>query len=160
MKQENHESLVAVHTLGLLIKEESNQTNFEEQNLKFKTTLQHKSKRNKGITLIALVVTIVVLLILAAITITFVLGDNGILKTAEDAGYKTGRAEFIEKAKMEVTSKQIENLGSLTQGELTEILEKYGTISSSGKESILDETITSIDEKYEVIVKEIWAGML
>ena len=33
-------------------------------------------KENKGITLVALVVTIVVLLILAGITITYVMGDN------------------------------------------------------------------------------------
>ncbi len=45
-----------------------------------------------GITLIALVVTIVVLLILASVSITVVFGDNGILQLAKEAGEKTNEA--------------------------------------------------------------------
>ena len=45
-----------------------------------------------GITLIALVVTIVVLLILASVSITVVFGDNGILQLAKEAGDKTNEA--------------------------------------------------------------------
>lgn len=41
-------------------------------------------KNNKGITLIALVITIVVMLILAAVTISLVLGENGVVTTAEE----------------------------------------------------------------------------
>ena len=40
-------------------------------------------RNERGITLIALVVTIVVLLILAGVTITYALGDNGIFGTAK-----------------------------------------------------------------------------
>ena len=50
--------------------------------------MKHKEKRiqeNKGITLIALVVTIVVLIILATVSINAVFGDNGIIKKAERA---------------------------------------------------------------------------
>ena len=42
-------------------------------------------KRNKGITLIALVVTIVVLLILAGISISMLGGENGIITKAQEA---------------------------------------------------------------------------
>ena len=42
-------------------------------------------KKNKGITLVALVVTIVVLLILAGVSINLVLGNNGIIARAKDA---------------------------------------------------------------------------
>ena len=42
-------------------------------------------KKNKGITLVALVVTIVVLLILAGVSINLVLGNNGIIAKAKDA---------------------------------------------------------------------------
>ena len=38
-----------------------------------------KSKNNKGITLVALVITIIVLLILAGVTLSMVLGPNGII---------------------------------------------------------------------------------
>ncbi len=49
--------------------------------------------KNEGITLIALVVTIVVLLILAGITINMVLGENGIISQAKLAAEKTKEAE-------------------------------------------------------------------
>ena len=44
-------------------------------------------KNNKGITLIALVVTIIVLLILAGVSIAMLTGDNGILTKAKEASY-------------------------------------------------------------------------
>ena len=50
--------------------------------------MEHKEKKrqeNKGITLIALVVTIVVLIILATVSINAVLGQNGIIKKAKQA---------------------------------------------------------------------------
>ena len=50
--------------------------------------MEHKEKKrqeNKGITLIALVVTITVLMILATVSINAVLGDNGIIKKAKQA---------------------------------------------------------------------------
>ena len=43
-------------------------------------------RKNKGITLIALVITIIILLILAAITINLTVGQRGILRRAEEAG--------------------------------------------------------------------------
>ena len=51
-------------------------------------------KNNKGITLVALVVTIVVLLILAGVSINLVLGNNGIIAKAQEA--KTKQAEASE----------------------------------------------------------------
>ena len=42
-------------------------------------------KNNKGITLIALVITIIVLLILAGITIAMLTGDNGLLTKSQTA---------------------------------------------------------------------------
>ena len=49
-------------------------------------------KNNKGITLVALVVTIVVLLILAGVSINLVLGNNGIIAKAKDAQRKSAEA--------------------------------------------------------------------
>ena len=50
--------------------------------------------QNKGITLIALVVTIVVLLILAGITINLVFSENGIIAKAREAAEKTNEAMY------------------------------------------------------------------
>ena len=48
--------------------------------------------KNKGITLIALVVTIVILLILAGVSINLVLGPNGLITKAQEAAQKTNQA--------------------------------------------------------------------
>ena len=63
-------------------------------------------KKKDGITLIALVITIIVLLILAGITISFVLGDNGIIAKARKASIVTRRASVIEKLNEYKTEKR------------------------------------------------------
>ena len=50
-------------------------------------------KENKGITLVALVVTIVVLLILSGITINMTIGENGIITKAQETARKTNQIE-------------------------------------------------------------------
>ncbi len=54
-------------------------------------------RNQKGITLIALVITIIVLLILAGVSIAMLTGQNGILTQANSAKSDTSRAEAIEK---------------------------------------------------------------
>ena len=62
--------------------------------------LRNTLRRNKGITLIALVVTIIVLLILAGISISMLTGQNGILNRAAEAKEKTGIAQEDESQKL------------------------------------------------------------
>ena len=64
--------------------------------------MRFKTKEAKGITLIALVITIIVLLILAGVTIATLTGDNGILNQAGKAKDKTTEAESIERVQVEV----------------------------------------------------------
>ena len=54
-------------------------------------------KNNKGITLIALVITIIVLLILAGVSIAMLTGNNGILTQASTAQKNTDKQNAIEK---------------------------------------------------------------
>ena len=63
--------------------------------------LRNTLRRNKGITLIALVVTIIVLLILAGISIAMLTGQNGILNRAAEAKEKTGVAQEDESQKLQ-----------------------------------------------------------
>ena len=81
-------------------------------------------KYQKGITLIALVVTIIVLLILAGVTLAFVSGENGILKRATDAVEVNEKATAEEEANLlradlvtqyyqEKYVEQNENLGTM-----------------------------------------------
>lgn len=59
-------------------------------------------KSQKGITLIALVITIIVLLILAGVTIAMLTGENGILTKAKTADTDTKNAEAAERINMEL----------------------------------------------------------
>lgn len=59
-------------------------------------------KNERGITLVALVVTIVVLLILAGITIMYVMSDNGVFGQARRAGSETDKAAVQEAVMMAV----------------------------------------------------------
>lgn len=68
-----------------------------------------KTKENKGITLIALVLTIIVLLILTGISISMLSGENGILNRAQEAKEKTEIASQTEKVRLAV-------LATYTQG--------------------------------------------
>ena len=61
-------------------------------------------KNNKGITLIALVITIIVLLILAGVSIAMLTGDNGILTQATKAKTDTNTAEIVERINMELNA--------------------------------------------------------
>ena len=60
-----------------------------------------KKLRNKGITLIALVITIIVLLILAGVSIAMLTGENGILTQAQNAKKETERAKIIEEVRLQ-----------------------------------------------------------
>mgnify|MGYP005774874153 CR=1 FL=1 len=65
---------------------------------------------NKGITLIALVITIIVLLILAGVTINLTLGENGIFRTAEQAGRNYTQAQEQELAGLANFENTINNI--------------------------------------------------
>ena len=65
-------------------------------------------KKNKGITLVALVVTIVVLLILAGVSINLVLGNNGIIAKAKEAQRKTAEASQNDLIGMNELAQQLE----------------------------------------------------
>ena len=65
--------------------------------------------REKGITLIALVITIIVLIILAGISIQLLLGENGIITKAKKSKEVTEISAVEEKAQLIYADKQIEN---------------------------------------------------
>ncbi len=80
-----------------------------------------------GITLIALVVTIVVLLILASVSITVVFGDNGILQLAKEAGEKTNEAVKSDKENIGYMTSYIKSL-SWDSSKVTAVTTKDGGI--------------------------------
>ena len=63
--------------------------------------MKNRVKKNRGITLIALVVTVIVLLVLAGVSISMLTGQNGILTRAAEAKTKTENSEKQENEKMQ-----------------------------------------------------------
>ena len=88
-----------------------------------------KGSKQSGITLVALVVTVVVLLILAGVSIRLVLDNNGIITRAGDARDKTYIAAIEETKAMWTTER---NLGSTTDS-LAEYLYNKGVITEDEK---------------------------
>ena len=113
-------------------------------------------KKDSGITLIALVITIIVLLILVGVAINAIVGDNGVITQSKQASQKTVGAnekqaldlalnslytEFMSDVWMEDTTSEIEDW--VTLGKLAEELEKSGyelSIDGVNKISTSDET--------------------
>ena len=75
---------------------------------------KNKIKNEKAITLIALIVTIIVLLILAGVSIAVLTGDNSILRRSSEAKVTTKIAEIEEQANLIYTSELITKLKAPT----------------------------------------------
>ena len=86
--------------------------------------MKEKINERKGITLIALVITIIVLLILAGISISMLSGDNSILSRAREARDKTQETQKDEEVKIAVLGSYGNN-GSL---DITKLLENLNGI--------------------------------
>ena len=72
---------------------------YYEKNLKTK-----KTEYREGITLIALVITIIILLILASVAIQLAFGEQGLIKKSKDGEKLNTYAELIERSKAEIAS--------------------------------------------------------
>ncbi len=85
----------------------------------------NQKEAQKGITLIALVITIIVLLILAGVSIAMLTGQNGILTQAQNAKTTTANKSAEEKVKLAVMGARADD-GTLTVGKLRTELANYG----------------------------------
>lgn len=79
------------------------------QKLKLRLEHKHNSVKNHGITLIALVVTIIVLLIIAGVAISTVFSENGLLERTKKTAFVSQMKKYMEEATMYVSGEQIEN---------------------------------------------------
>ena len=106
---------------------------------------------NKGITLIALVITIIVLLILAGVTIITLTGDNGILTKSDEASDNTKRSNIVELVKLAVAT-SIREDGKIDIEKLNDELQKIEGEKEGIPISSLPATI--IIDGYEVYISE------
>lgn len=69
-------------------------------------------RSQKGITLVALVVTIIVLLILAGVTMALVLGNDGIFGKANTAKDETAKSDFLSSVKLSMLNIKVNAYGN------------------------------------------------
>ena len=117
-------------------------------------------KSTKGITLIALVVTIIILLLLAGISIAMLTGNNGVLTQAKSAKENTRVGEVQEKVKLAAQAALTANLGNGIEKE--KFQEELNNMFTQGEQVGLeyDETnkkYTVTVDKYEVEVSNMGA---
>ncbi len=116
---------------------------------------------SKGITLIALVITIIVLLILAGVSIAMLTGDNGLLTKATESKTSTAKSEVAERVNMELNAQMtnamsenkfdsknsIENSLGLTSGKIGDY-----TITVTVTDSTENPGKYGIDAKVEIAI--------
>ena len=113
-------------------------------------------KENRGITLIALVVSIIVLLILAGVSISMLTGQNGILKRATEANNTTEVASEKEGIQMAVTTSQMSSANYTSikkdglQSELNSYFGKEKTTLEDNKDGSYTVTMNNSKRKYTI----------
>ena len=95
-----------------------------------KQKFKKMAKERRGVTLIALVITIIVLLILAGVTIAMLTGENGIISKAMQAKTKTEDSKETEEAGL----KKIENYINGKSAEAGVVIQDLKSIKSDGTE--------------------------
>ena len=120
--------------------------------------MKEKQLRNqRGITLIALVVTIIVLIVLAGIAISMTVGDSGIFTKAKEAKRLQITAEAKEKIGTEILAAQVEAIErneELEQAQVEDIISKYGTLQDD------KDTIILNDNGYDIKLSDIYQGTI
>ena len=109
-------------------------------------------KKEKGITLIALVITIIVLLILAGVTYNLTIGDRGIFSKAKQAKEEYETESLKEEIRLALLDKQLELSRELTEGEIKGLLGKYGDVEETDGKITLKPSGTTYEIAYEDIV--------
>lgn len=119
-------------------------------------------RRKEGITLIALVVTIIIILILAGISLNLVLGDSGIVTKAKEAKYETRKALATERVEIEVAGSygeegkiEINTLNSNLKNHIKELTYKGKELAEGNyiTEEELEEGIYVNVDGFDILIK-------
>ncbi len=121
-----------------------------KRNIKISNTGQ------RGITLIALTITIIVMLILTGVTMSLMLGENGIFKTAQKAKEEYKIAEITEKLHLAKIPVQIDNMGMTVLDKYLEEIIKQGIITQEDIEETGDENsrYITVEGEYVYLIEE------
>ncbi len=114
-----------------------------------------QEKTSKGITLIALVITIIILLILAGISIATLTGENGLLNKSQVAKEETIKAQLKEELELEISNISAEKMlqgKKIERNDLKELTTIGATIETVGlpAEGEYKDYSFEVDENYKV----------
>ena len=113
-------------------------------------------KSQKGVTLVALVVTIIVLIILAGISINFILGDNGLITIAKKARENTELAKTEEETHLNELYTQLESNEISSSGNTYDSITKLAEFKRKIAEAITNEKVeTTSDATVDTMVENI-----
>ena len=119
----------------------------KEKNLKNKEEIKKKLKKQQGITLVALVVTIVILLILASISIGALTGDKGIIDETHTAKENTEIASWEEQIDLAIIDAENKHRNP-SMGDIKEELKNKGVIKDDSQVDDKTGTITTNEPSY------------
>ena len=109
-----------------------------------------KILKERGITLVALVITIIVLLILAGVTLSLVLGDNGVVTKADEAKTTSNQKEVEEQLKLKVQEYLTNNEGEFNRAGFLSTLTEF---TNNGDNTVTKDGVTlSVGENGQVAI--------
>ena len=108
----------------------------------------------KGITLVTLTVTIIILSILSGITLSMVIDKNSILNISERKSEETDKRMIVEEIKIELLEKQKQNAGNeLSTSQIENVLTDYGTIHYQNEDLY---TLEPFEKDYNILIDELY----
>ena len=114
-----------------------------------------RNRQNSGITLIALVITIVVLLILAAVSIGMLTGENGLITRAQDAAEETRGASVEEERDLWKANQYLDEYASSSSESLQALIDRLvdqGLLKENEKDQILGNEEKGIEATGQVTI--------
>ena len=139
--------------------------NINNNEIKFIYSQEKEKREQKGITLVALVITIIVLLILSGITIQSIT-HTGIFDNAKQAELQNKRAQIIEYLKLKLMNEQTNNPFGTAEEIITatrnNVIENIEDLKKIGKEVTVEETSTEEDGEnvdiyfYVIVDKDVY----
>lgn len=121
-------------------------SNIQTSNLKH--PISYKPTSNTAITLIALIITIIVLLTLAGVTLNMIMGENGIIKKAQISKEKTNEAQIEEEKNLQSLENKVNNYN--TREQVTIEKEEYEKLKKKGTWELLASTTSKSEIEIEV----------
>ena len=110
--------------------------------------------KENGVTLVAMVISIVIFIIVAAITISSIVNENVVGK-AQEASAEYARSTAMDDIKIDLISVQKQHQGRITEDLFYETVEKYGTISERNMDTGY---LTTTNGNYRIALIELFDG--